>query len=244
MPRCLLFGTGVLVATLEEVAAGLSQAASGADEASAALTEARRLAVEATELISRVMHGTGSLDDEFRQVVAHWSEAADRLAELAHHLGTARTRIEQHIRSLLGETEVPWAGRARPQLPAYVTSGFYRDEDGDSDLVQSGSEPSGEDRAIARHLIDQGLARPRGSATVTQPSKPKWPGVCATTACNGPNSSSTTSSARVRSLASSCFPTYCYLVKHSSCTTRYSPMCSAEGGQDDDVHPRRLAPPR
>lgn len=159
------------MATLGEVAAGLSGAASRADEASAALTEAGQLAVEATELISHAMHGTGSLDDEFRQVVAQWSEVADRLAELVQHLGMARTRIEQHIRSLLGETDVadaPWADRARPQLPAYVTSGFYRDEDGNSDLVQSGRELSGEDQAIARHLIDQGLARPRGSATVSQ----------------------------------------------------------------------------
>jgi nucleic acid/nucleotide deaminase of polymorphic system toxin len=66
------------------------------------------------------------------------------------------------------QSESSWIERQRDQLPTYITSGFYRDEDGNSDLVQSGSESSGEDRAIARHLIERGLARPRGSATVPQ----------------------------------------------------------------------------
>ncbi|WP_329793227.1 DddA-like double-stranded DNA deaminase toxin [Lentzea sp. DG1S-22] len=39
--------------------------------------------------------------------------------------------------------EPTWAERQREQLPAYVTSGFYRDSDGNSDVVQSGQDAWG-----------------------------------------------------------------------------------------------------
>ncbi|MDX8037565.1 hypothetical protein SK803_45850 [Lentzea sp. BCCO 10_0856] len=61
-----------------------------------------------------------------------------------------------------------WVERHRGQLPSYVTSGFYRDEDGHSDLVQSGGESNGEDRAIAQHLVDIGRVRPRTFPTTAQ----------------------------------------------------------------------------
>ncbi|MGW6937396.1 DddA-like double-stranded DNA deaminase toxin [Lentzea sp. NPDC054927] len=61
-----------------------------------------------------------------------------------------------------------WAERHRAQLPSYVTSGFYRDEDGHSDLVQSGGESNGEDRAIAQHLVNIGRVRPRTFPTAAQ----------------------------------------------------------------------------
>ncbi|MGI5501168.1 DddA-like double-stranded DNA deaminase toxin [Lentzea sp. CA-135723] len=55
--------------------------------------------------------------------------------------------------------EPAWADRQREHLPTYVTSGFYRDQDGNSDVVQSGQDSRGEYQAIAEHLRTEGFPR-------------------------------------------------------------------------------------
>lgn len=59
--------------------------------------------------------------------------------------------------------EQPWVTQARAQLPAYQTSGMYRDPDGHGDVVQSGREPDGEHDRINDHLVRLGIGRPGAS---------------------------------------------------------------------------------
>ncbi|MDX8051245.1 DddA-like double-stranded DNA deaminase toxin [Lentzea sp. BCCO 10_0798] len=177
------------MASFEEVAAALDQVLGTADRAREALAQAGRLVEEAADLLEDVAYGAGHLEDDFNQTVQAWRDVAAGAAELAQVI-TAGCRVtEQYRKPLQGDlsvrspeepvlrthlpkstsqavsTPVPsldgaWIEEQRSQLPTYVTSGIYRDEDGNADLVQSGQEPDGEHLAIGAHL--QPLGFPMG----------------------------------------------------------------------------------
>ncbi|MCR3747575.1 SCP1.201-like deaminase [Lentzea californiensis] len=179
--------SGVRMASFEEVSAELNQVITESEELTAALEHAGQLADEAAQLLTAVMRGADQLEDEFGQVVQQWSEVATRAAELSQAVTTGQQCVESYGRTLQverassnvagatapagptpGLPPTTWVERQRAQLPTYVTSGFHRDEDGHSDLVQSGAEPNGEDRAIAQHLVAIGRVRPRTFPTAAQ----------------------------------------------------------------------------
>ncbi|WP_176929997.1 DddA-like double-stranded DNA deaminase toxin [Lentzea albidocapillata] len=122
-----------------------------------------------------------------RSAVRQWSDVTTRAAELTQALTVVRRGVESYHKTLQGDRASPnlpsptapagstpafpqttWIERQRAQLPAYVTSGFHRDEERHGDLVQSGAEPNGEDRAIAQHLVAIGRVRPRTFPTAAQ----------------------------------------------------------------------------
>ncbi|MEV6718563.1 hypothetical protein AB0M48_41725 [Lentzea sp. NPDC051208] len=59
------------------------------------------------------------------------------------------------------QPELRWDEQQRRTLPAQITSGRYFDDDGHSDLVQSGSEPDGEHERINDYLIENGIIDPK-----------------------------------------------------------------------------------
>ncbi|WP_394621277.1 DddA-like double-stranded DNA deaminase toxin [Lentzea sp. JNUCC 0626] len=176
------------MATFEEIAAGLDRVVSKADEANAALAQAGELADEAAALLAEVMQGSGSLEYEFDQVMQAWLSVATGAVELSEIVAAGCRTVEEYRRTLQGDapTQPPaqpsqpspapargspsasppmppnadWIEQQRAALPTYVTSGFFRDDDGHSDLVQSGDAASAEVRAIAKHVADLGLIRP------------------------------------------------------------------------------------
>ncbi|MGZ3144979.1 hypothetical protein ACVDFE_23885 [Lentzea chajnantorensis] len=164
------------MASFEEVAAELAQVADVARKVIAAVREAGKAAQEAVDLVAAATRGAGHLEGEADQVVRCWTEVVAATGQLARVLAAACQAVDRLHRSFSGrapataESAQPatWAGRQRTQLPAHVTSGVYRDEDGHSDLVQSGGETNGEDREIARHLVAIGRVRPRTFPTVAQ----------------------------------------------------------------------------
>ena len=179
--------SGVRMASFEEVSAELNRVVTKSEELAAALERAGQLADEAAQLLTAVMQGAGQLEGEFGQAVQHWAEVTKRAAELSQAVTAVRQGVESCRETVQGDQSSPgpagpmastrqipvlppttWIERQREQLPSYVTSGFYRDEDGHSDLVQSGAEPNGEDRAIAQHLVGIGRVRPRTFPTAAQ----------------------------------------------------------------------------
>ncbi|SDP06966.1 DddA-like double-stranded DNA deaminase toxin [Lentzea jiangxiensis] len=178
----------------EEIADGLDRVLSKADETNAALLRAGGLADEAAKLLTEVMRGSDHLEEEFTLAVQAWSEVVNRVAELSEIIARGCRRVESYRETLRGvgstlqpalpgqaappsATTVPtvaartpleptWAERQREQLPTYVTSGFYRDPDGNSDVVQSGQDAWGEHHAIAEHLRAEGFP-PTGPGRVT-----------------------------------------------------------------------------
>ena len=182
------------MASFEEIAAGLNQVVSRADEATAALVRARQLVDEAVELLTGVAQGSGHLEEEFDHAVLAWSAAAKGMAEVSEVVAAGRQAVEAHRRrfhddavpqpraphslstppspaptstaSAPAPVEPTWADEQRAQLPTYVTSGFYRDQDGNSDVVQSGQDALGEHQAIAEHLRAEGFP-PTGPGRVT-----------------------------------------------------------------------------
>lgn len=179
--------SGVRMASFEEVSAELSRVVAKSEEVAAALEQAGQLADEAVQLLTAVMRGAGQLEDEFGRAVQQWSEAATRAAELSQAVTAIRQCVESYRRTLevdrassnaTGPTAsagppsslppTTWIERQRAQLPTYVTGGFHCDEEGHGDLVQSGAEPNGEDRAIAQHLVAIGRVRPRTFPTAAR----------------------------------------------------------------------------
>lgn len=173
---------GVRVATFQEVADGLDRVAGKSDEVVDALVRAGRLAAEAVEMLTAVAQGAGHLEYEFDEVVQHWSTVAHEIGELVRAVTAGRRRVERHRESLNSDlsrtrahpdsppglttsarvrpADACWIEQQRAVLPTYVTSGFFRDDEGNSDLVQSGDAASEEVRAIARHVAELGLIRP------------------------------------------------------------------------------------
>ena len=182
------------MATFEEIAAGLERVAGKAGEANAALAQAGQLADEAATLLTEVMQGSGSLEDEFNQAVQAWINVAKGTAELSEIVAAGCRGVEGYRKALQGDApaqppaqpgsstppptrtpstasasaspESTWAERQREQLPTYVTSGYYRDQEGNSDVVQSGQDAQGEHQEIAEHLRAEGFP-PTGPGRVT-----------------------------------------------------------------------------
>jgi phage host-nuclease inhibitor protein Gam len=175
------------MATFEEIAGGLDRVLIKADETNAALAQAGRLADEAAKLLTEVMQGSGYLEEEFALAVRAWSAVANGVAELSEIVAVGCQGIESYRNTLRDNAPVQpsaisaatasivsgpapleptWADRQRKQLPTYVTSGFYRDLDGNSDVVQSGQDARGEHQAIAEHLRAEGFP-PTGPGRVT-----------------------------------------------------------------------------
>ncbi|WP_197289112.1 DddA-like double-stranded DNA deaminase toxin [Nocardia sp. NRRL S-836] len=182
------------MATFEEIAVGLQRVAGKAEEANAALTQAGQLASEAAALLTEVMQGSGSLEDEFNQAAQMWINVAKGTAELSEIVAAGCREVERYRRTLQSDvptqppsqanpstppptpapstaspsasSEPTWADRQREQLPTYVTSGFYRDQEGNSDVVQSGQDVQDEHQKIAEHLRAEGFP-PTGPGRVT-----------------------------------------------------------------------------
>ncbi len=170
------------MASLGEVADGLSQAAAKADQAAAAFGEARQLVLDARTLITGATEGARGLEAEADQVGAAWDHVIRGCEETIDRLARLHSKIDGQIRSVVGPASpaavipaspagsaVPdqvWIERQLRQLPDYITSGVHRDEDGDTDVVQSGQELGGEHRDIADHLRNEGFP-PGGVGGVT-----------------------------------------------------------------------------
>ncbi|SMD22648.1 DddA-like double-stranded DNA deaminase toxin [Lentzea albidocapillata] len=169
------------MASFEEIAAGLDQVTNKADQANGALAQAEQLANEAADLLEGVMYGAGHLENDFNQAVRAWLDVAAGAAGLAQVVAAGCLGVEQYRKTLQGDVparslathppdstsqavpkpvpppENEWIEHQRSQLPSYITSGIYRDEDGNADLVQSGQEPDGEHLAIGAHLTPLGF---------------------------------------------------------------------------------------
>ncbi len=118
--------------------------------------------------------GASGLAAEADQVCGAWDHVIRECAEAINHLARLRSKIDEQSRSLAGRasptsvstTHKRWIERQRQQLPAYITSGFYRDKDGNTDVVQSGRDTGREHQDIADHLRKEGFP-PGGVGGVT-----------------------------------------------------------------------------
>ncbi|WP_434450189.1 DddA-like double-stranded DNA deaminase toxin [Lentzea sp. E54] len=170
------------MATLEEVAAVLRNAADSAAKAVAPLIRAEELAEDAIDLIRSAGQGSSALEAEIEQAIGQFAQVKPEVAELLGLLDAAQKGIAGIVSALMGaggavpkaspagasalpaasqtaetKPEPSWAEQQRPNLPRYITSGIYVDQDGHSDIVQSGSEANGEHERINRFLIEEDL---------------------------------------------------------------------------------------
>ncbi|WP_197288488.1 DddA-like double-stranded DNA deaminase toxin [Nocardia sp. NRRL S-836] len=97
--------------------------------------------------------------------------------EVAAGLDNVESKAEQ-VKAMLHEAEElagdaapekSWAEQQREKLPSYITRDIYVDEDGNTELVQSGQEPDGEHIALGTHLRAQGYPEGRyGRVTASE----------------------------------------------------------------------------
>ncbi|MFD1149804.1 DddA-like double-stranded DNA deaminase toxin [Saccharothrix hoggarensis] len=150
-------------ASLAEVAAAIDAALARARDAVVALTAAGDLADEAVGLVEEAFQGASSLEADAAEVVGAWTEVSDSTARFRDALAMGIARAEHysaHLAIDVGRrtetsSEHGWDTQQRKALPTYVTSGWLFDEDGYSELVQSGRETDDEHRRIANFLIEQ-----------------------------------------------------------------------------------------
>ncbi|MCX2953630.1 DddA-like double-stranded DNA deaminase toxin [Lentzea sp. NEAU-D7] len=166
--------------TFADVAAVLDQVVRKVEDSIASLMQASVLADECRSHFAETMSGTVE-EAETDAVVASFNAAGHGAQALISEAktaleGVARVRATFESETKLGSTalvsppaepvtprEHPWVMWSRAQLPAYQTSGMYRDPDGHSDIVQSGREPDGEHDRINDHLVRLGVGRPGAS---------------------------------------------------------------------------------
>ncbi|KOV87929.1 DddA-like double-stranded DNA deaminase toxin [Nocardia sp. NRRL S-836] len=177
--------------TLEEVVAALRNAADRAAAALAPLVIAEELADEAAALIKSAGQGSSALETEVDQTAGQFARIKPGVSELLGLLNAAQKGISGIVAALMGDgspvpaaapaitptpspaispaagPEPSWAQQQRPNLPSYITSGIYVDQDGHSDMVQSGSEPDGEHERINAFLIEQDLVTVPDGALAT-----------------------------------------------------------------------------
>lgn len=161
--------------SFEELVAELGRVVGKLDELHASLARAGQFATEAVQELEAATRGAGQLEGDASQAVQTWTEVSTGTANLIRAVAVVQERVKGYRETLQGDQPAPlptqastWIGRQRAQLPTYVTSGFYRDEEGNSDLVQSGAEANGEDRQIAEHLVAIRRVRPRTFPTAAQ----------------------------------------------------------------------------
>lgn len=161
---------GGVPTTFAEIAALLDRVAQKVEDSIAKLMDASVLAGECESLISEATFGTRE-EAEAAAAVASFNAVKDgaevQICEARRTLeGVARIRASfETMRT--PDTALPaeqsWITRTRTRLPAYRTSGVYRDPDGHTDVIQSGREPDGEHDRINDHLVQLGIGRPGAS---------------------------------------------------------------------------------
>ncbi|GAA3882609.1 hypothetical protein GCM10022243_54040 [Saccharothrix violaceirubra] len=162
--------------SLGDVAACLANPENKVEQAAEALHRARELAGEAANLTATATSGSNQADVE--DALSVFEEIDNAYDELAGCLAASGESIRRIRAALLGgnpttssdrprlsaptvaparpTSEKSWAQQQRDRLPTYITSGVYIDEDGNTELVQSGRETNGEHVDIGAHLIEQG----------------------------------------------------------------------------------------
>lgn len=144
------------------VTAALNQVAELAEQALQALRQASDSAGDCGKLLSESTAGTTNEDEasavtaDFEAVRAGALRQCEALEAVLRGIDQIRARFE------VGTAPEPptWAEQQRERLPPYITSGFYLDPDGHTELVQSGREPDGEHERINNHLIAVGAIPP------------------------------------------------------------------------------------
>jgi hypothetical protein len=149
--------------SLAEVAAAIDASLARARDAIAVFVRAGDLADEAAGLIEQACQGAASLEADVAEVVSLWSHVSGDVERLRDALAMGIACAERYLTRLRLDAggradttpEPPWDEQQRKALPAYITSGRLFDEDGYSELIQSGREPDGEHQRIADLLIEQ-----------------------------------------------------------------------------------------
>jgi len=131
----------------------------------AALADSAEHATEAADLLRDV--GTGSAHEpEYVQAAASLTSVVEGVDHLLGVLQALTARFSRYLadKSPPVDAEPAWAEQQRDKLPTYVTSGQYFDEDGHSDIVQSGRQDGDEHLRIGELLRELGaFTRPRGT---------------------------------------------------------------------------------
>ncbi|SDM20017.1 SCP1.201-like deaminase [Lentzea albidocapillata subsp. violacea] len=168
------------MAMLEEIAQALRNAADKAAAATAPLVAAEELADDAADLIRTAGEGSYGLTAEIERTAGQFAQVKPVVAELLERLDAAQKGIAGIVSALMGaatpakepqagapassrtaQPELSWGAQQRATLPTHITSGRYFDDDGHSDLVQSGGEPDGEHERINDYLIENGIIDPK-----------------------------------------------------------------------------------
>ncbi|GHH55939.1 DddA-like double-stranded DNA deaminase toxin [Lentzea cavernae] len=147
-----------------DVSALLSRVAELAAQALQALRHVSDSAEDCGKLITESTAGTTN-EYEASAITADFEAVRAGALLQCKALEAALQGVEQiRARFEVGATpaaEPTWAEQRRRHLPSYITSGFYLDPDGYTELVQSGSEPDGEHKRINDHLVEVEAIPPR-----------------------------------------------------------------------------------
>jgi hypothetical protein len=158
-----------VTALLGRVAELAQQAVQALRQASDSAEACRQLVADATVGTTQEFEASAVTAD-FEAVRAGALRQCGALEAVLRGVEQIRARFE------VGTVPEPtWAEQQRERLPRYITSGFYLDPDGHTELVQSGREPDGEHDHINNHLIAVGAIPPvRIESTTHVEMKVAW----------------------------------------------------------------------
>ncbi|MET9225012.1 DddA-like double-stranded DNA deaminase toxin [Lentzea sp. NPDC003310] len=153
-----------VVRKVEDSIANLAQAAALAEECRAGLAETVAGTAQAGEA-EAVIASFAAVKDGAETRIAEAGATLDGIARIRASLesgrgsGTAASIPTPPVPNSTAPRDEPWVARSRAHLPAYQTSGVFRDRDGHADMIQSGREADGEHDRINDHLIQLGIGR-------------------------------------------------------------------------------------